>query len=558
MKQKIVLAYSGGLDTSTMTKWLTEEKGYDVVTFTGDVGQKVDLKAAEEKAKKIGAVAAYTEDLKEEFALGYIFPAIKANALYEGKYPLLSSLSRPLLAKKLVEIAKKEDAVAVAHGATGKGNDQVRFEVTIHALAPDLKIIAPVREWGFTRPEQKEYCKKHGIELNEKEVKYSLDQNLWGRSIESGPLEDPEHEPDDDVYYYTCKDVDAPDEPEYVEIGFEEGVPVSVSGKNMKPVELLKKLNELGGTHGIGLIDQVESRLVGIKSREVYECPAATILIEAHKDLEKLVFTRHMVSFKSAVDQKWAELVYTGLWVEPLKDSLDAFIDYTQQFVNGTVKVKLYKGKCQVVGRKSPNSIYEYDLATYSKKGSFDQKASEGFIKLWGLQSALFKIKNKSEILVATKDDVAGIKELHDHFKKEGICLLDLTHDDIEQQKENFIVVKEGGQVIGCGRIVDYGKDLAEISTLLVDEKHQWKGYGTKIVKELVKKSKKSNFFVGTNKKYSGLFEKFGFKRFGSMKDGTEKGILKAGICSNCPKIETCVDNVFVKGEMYEKANLEN
>jgi len=394
MKEKVILAYSGGLDTSTMTKWLEKEKGYDVVTFTGDVGQKVDLKAVEEKAKKIGAVATYTEDLKEEFVLNYVFPAIKANGLYEAKYPLLSALSRPLLAKKLVEIAEKENAAAVAHGSTGKGNDQVRFEVTIHALAPDLKILAPVREWSFTRPDQQEYCKQHSIDIDETAAKYSVDQNLWGRSIECGPLENPENEPEDDIYQYICKDEHAPEKPEHVKIEFSKGVPVSLDGVETDPVELIQKLNELGGKHGVGLIDHMESRLIGIKSREVYECPAATILIEAHKDLENLVFTRHLVSYKHKVDHTWAELVYTGLWVDPLKDSLDAFIDYTQTVVNGAVTVKLYKGHCKVVSRSSPNSIYEHDLATYSKQGSFDQKSAEHFIKLWGMQSVLFKQKN--------------------------------------------------------------------------------------------------------------------------------------------------------------------
>ena len=393
MKKKVVLAYSGGLDTSVMVKWL-QEKGYDVVTFTGDLGQQIDLDAAEKKAKKTGAVSTYTEDMQKEFVEEYVWKALKANSLYEGSYPNSTTVGRPLLVKKLVEIAKKEGAAAIAHGCTGKGNDQVRFDVYTKSLAPDFEIIAPVREWNMNRTEEIEYAKKHGIEIPEIIGKYSTDQNLWGRSIECGPLEDPNHEPDDDVFELITKPEDAPDKPEYVKIQFEKGVPVALNGKKLGGVEIIEKLNELGGKHGVGIIDHMESRLVGIKSRETYECPAAVILIAAHKDLEKIIFTRHLVSFKNGIDWKWSEMAYTALWFDPLFDALNAFIDETQQYVNGEVTVKLYKGSCMAVGRTSPNSIYEYDLATYEEQGTFDQTDAEPFIKLWGLQSVLFKKKN--------------------------------------------------------------------------------------------------------------------------------------------------------------------
>ncbi len=393
-KEKVVLAYSGGLDTSVLAKLLQDKYGLEVITFTGDLGQGIELEKIPEKAKKVGVEKSYCIDLKKEFAENYVFPALKANALYEGSYPLSTAIGRPLLAKKLVEIANAENANFVAHGCTGKGNDQVRFEVTIKALNPDLKIIAPVREYGLTRTQSMEYAKENGIEIPEKIGKYSVDENLWGRSIECGHLENPENEPLEEVFEWTVQLEKAPDKPEYMKIKFENGIPIAINGAKIEPVELIQKLNEIGGLHGVGKIDHVESRLVGIKSREVYECPAATILIATHKDLEKLVLTKHILQFKSLVEQKWAELAYTGLWIDPLKNALDSFIDYTQQFVNGEVTVKLYKGNCQVVGRKSENSIYDYDLATYEEHGKFEQKDAEPFIKLWGLQSVLFNLKN--------------------------------------------------------------------------------------------------------------------------------------------------------------------
>ncbi len=377
--EKVVLAYSGGLDTSVMIKWLAEKHGFEVITLTVDVGQQEDLKAIEDKAKKIGSVKHYTIDAKKEFVEKFIFPAIKANALYEAKYPLSSALSRPLIATKLVEIAKKENASAVAHGCTGRGNDQVRFEITVEALAPDLQIIAPVREWKLTRTEEIAYAKKHGIPITPKKHSYSIDQNLWGRSIECGVLDDPEKEPPPDVFEWTVSPEEAPTKPEYVTIKFESGVPVAVNDKKLDPVELIMFMNKFAGKHGVGRIDHIEDRVVGLKSREVYECPAATCILEAHKDLEKLVLTRHELTFKQHVDTEWSWLVYSGLWVDPLRMDLEAFINNTQERVSGEVKLKLFKGNAFVVGRSSPFSLY------FEPK--YNQSIAQGFVKLWGLPS---------------------------------------------------------------------------------------------------------------------------------------------------------------------------
>jgi argininosuccinate synthase len=393
---KVVLAYSGGLDTSVCLKWLEEKYSAKVVTLTVDVGQKEDLKRVEERAIKIGAVKHYSIDAKEEFVKYYIFPAIKANALYQGKYPLGTALARPLIASKLVEVAEKENANAVAHGSTGKGNDQVRFEVSVRALNPRLRVIAPVREWGMVRDKEVEYAKEHGIEVSSVSKKYSIDENLWGRSIEGGPLENPENEPEDDVFKWANKIDNTPDEPEYVTITFDKGVPTRLNGEELNEVELIKRLNEIAGKHGVGVIDHIEDRLVGIKSREVYEYPAALTLIEAHKDLEKLTLTRHESMFKSFVEQEWSWLVYSGLWFEPLRLDLQAFIDETQKRVCGEVKVKLYKGLCRVVSRKSRYSLYNYGLATYESASTFEQRLGEGFAKLWGLPSELGYSKVKS------------------------------------------------------------------------------------------------------------------------------------------------------------------
>jgi argininosuccinate synthase len=379
-----------------LIKWLQEKYDADVITVTVNVGQQENLKAAEEKAKKLGALKHYSIDAKDEFAKDYIFPAIKANALYEGKYPISTSLSRPLIAAKMVEVAEKEGATGFAHGCTGRGNDQVRFDVTLGALAPGLKIIAPVREWGMTRDEEIAYAKKKGIPVSTAAKKYSIDASVWGRAIECGLLEDASNEPPEDAYEWTAAPEKAPDKPEYVTIKFEAGVPVAVNGEKLKPLALIEKLNKTAGKHGVGRIDHIEDRLVGIKSREVYECPAATVLLEAHKDLEKMVFTRHEVLFKQHVDAEWAYLAYVGLWVDPLREDLDAFIDKTQENVTGEVKVKLYKGGLQVVGRSSPMSLYDKNLANYNIKTTFNQSYSKGFIELWGLQTRMHNALKKS------------------------------------------------------------------------------------------------------------------------------------------------------------------
>jgi len=384
---KVVLAYSGGLDTSVSIKWLQEKYGYDVITVTVDVGQGEDFKEIEEKAYEVGAIKHYTVNAISEFVNEYVNPAIKSNALYQGKYPLSSALSRPLIAKHLVKIAEKEGAEAVAHGSTGKGNDQVRFEVSIKALNPNLKVVAPVREWNLTREEEIEYAKKHGIPVKAtKKNPYSIDQNLWGRSIEGGVLEHLEEEPPEEVFEWTVNPVKAPDTPGYVTIHFHDGVPTGLNNEEMDEVKLITELNHLVGMHGVGRIDHVEDRLVGIKSREVYECPAALAIIEAHKDLEKLVLTRHENNFKELIDQAWTQLVYNGLWMEPLRSDLQAFIDATQvPRVSGQVTLKLFKGGMRVVGRKSEYALYDLRLSTYDASSTFNQASAAGFIELWGL-----------------------------------------------------------------------------------------------------------------------------------------------------------------------------
>ncbi len=385
LTDKIVLAYSGGLDTSVCIKWLKEKFMADIITVTVDVGQKENLEEIGKRAQQIGAIKHYLIDSKEEFVKDYVFPSIKANALYESKYPLSTSLSRPLIASKLVEIAEKEGAFAVAHGCTGKGNDQVRFEVTIKALNPKLKVMAPAREWNFSREQEIKYAKEHGIKIEPKKSVFSIDQNLWGRSIECGPIEDPEVEPPLEAFEWTKPLNEAPEEASYVSIGFEKGVPITINGEEKKPVELVSNLNQIAGMNGVGIIDHIEDRLVGIKSHEVYECPAALCLIEAHKDLEKLVLTRHELFFKEIIDSQWAWLVYSGLWLDPLKKDLDAFINSTQERVSGNVRIKLYKGNYRVVGRSSPYSLYDMNLATYGISSKFDQSLAQGFIELWGL-----------------------------------------------------------------------------------------------------------------------------------------------------------------------------
>lgn len=396
MSDKIVLAYSGGLDTSVAIRWIKEKYGFDVVTLTVDVGQADDLVEVEKKSTLVGAIKHYTLDAKREFVEDYVFPAIKSNALYESKYPVSTALARPLIARKLVEIAQKENATAVAHGCTGKGNDQVRFEIGIKAYEPSLKIVAPAREWKLSREEEIHYAEKYGIPIpNDLENPYSVDQNLWGRSIECGILENPSTEPPAAVYEWTNAPEQAPDEPEYVTIEFEEGVPIKINHERLSPVEIVKKLNYIGGKHGVGRIDHIEDRLVGIKSREVYECPAAALLIEAHKELEKLVLTRHEVWFKQHIDAEWSNLVYAGLWNDPLKEDLDKFIDKTQERVSGEVRLKVYKGSVQVVGRSSPMSLYDTALVTYSGASTFDQSWSNGFIEIWGMPTVVANIRSR-------------------------------------------------------------------------------------------------------------------------------------------------------------------
>ncbi len=387
MKTKIVVAYSGGLDTSVMVKWLMEKYDAEIITATGNLGQKKELEGVREKAIHTGVSKVYIEDLTKEFVEEYIFPALKASALYEKSYPMATSLGRPLLAKLLVDVARKEGATMVAHGCTGKGNDQVRFEVSIGALAPELKVLAPLREWEFTsREEEMVYAKKHGIPVAAtKASPYSIDENIWGTSIECGVLEDPMVEPPADAYQRTVAPEQAPDKAEYVSIDFEEGIPVKLNGKNIDSVEMLHTLNEIGGRHGVGRIDLVENRLVGIKSREIYEAPAATILHFAHTELERLTLDKSVFNVKTQLSQEYANLVYNGLWYSPLKKALDAFVDETQRRITGTVYIKLFKGNVIVAGRTSKYSLYNTKLATYTEEDQFDHKASEGFIKIFGL-----------------------------------------------------------------------------------------------------------------------------------------------------------------------------
>ncbi|MFD2629776.1 argininosuccinate synthase [Oceanobacillus kapialis] len=403
VKEKIVLAYSGGLDTSVAVKWLQDKYNYDVIAVALDVGEGKDLDFVKEKALNVGAIKSYVIDAKELFAKQFVLPALKSNLLYEGKYPLISALSRPLIAKVLVNIAEKEGAVAVAHGCTGKGNDQVRFDVAFTALNPNLKIVAPVREWAMSREEELKYAKENGIPVPiDVDNPFSIDQNLWGRSNECGILEDPWVEAPEQAYDLTANPVDAPDQPETIQITFEEGTPVSLDGEALPLDKLILKLNEIAGKHGVGRIDHVENRLVGIKSREIYEAPAALTLIAAHQELEALTLPREVAQFKPLIEQKLAQTVYDGLWYSPLTNALTAFIDQTQTHVSGTVKVKLYKGHAKVVGRESAQSLYDFDLATYNAEDAFDHEAALGFIKLWGLPTKVHSTVNQT---YANKDE---------------------------------------------------------------------------------------------------------------------------------------------------------
>ncbi|EAD3041588.1 argininosuccinate synthase [Listeria monocytogenes] len=401
-KEKIVLAYSGGLDTSVAIQWLVES-GYEVIACCLDVGEGKNLDFIKEKAITVGASESYTIDAKEEFAEDFALIALQAHAYYEGKYPLISALSRPLIAKKLVEVARQEGASAIAHGCTGKGNDQVRFEVAIHALAPDLKVVSPVRDWKWSREEEINYAKEHNIPVPiDLDNPFSIDQNLWGRSNECGVLENPWTTPPEAAYDLTVSLEDAPDTPDIVEITFDAGIPISLNGENMSLANLILTLNEIAGKHGVGRIDHIENRLVGIKSREVYECPAAVTLITAHKELEDLTFVREVAHFKPIIEQKISETIYNGLWFSPLTEALVAFLKSTQKFVNGTIRVKLFKGHAIVEGRKSPNSLYDENLATYTSYDTFDQDAAVGFIKLWGLPTKVSAEVN-SKVTITTE-----------------------------------------------------------------------------------------------------------------------------------------------------------
>ena len=383
---RVVLAYSGGLDTSVAIRWIGEKYGLEVIALTVDVGNERDMSAIQAKALQIGAVKALVVDARDLFVKYFVFPALQAGALYEGAYPLATALARPLIAKIMVDVARKENALAVAHGCTGKGNDQVRFDVSITALAPDIRIIAPVREWRMTRDEEIEYAAAHGIPVPVTlKSPYSVDQNLWGRSIECGVLEDPWAEPPAEVYTWTTDPGAAPAEPLYLEIDFEKGIPVALDGEAMDGVALIQKLNDVGGRHGVGRVDHVENRLVGIKSREIYEAPAAIILHAAHNSLEGLTMTKDAARFKAQVAAQYADLVYNGLWFSALHQDLAAYVASSQRHVTGTVRLRLHRGVCTAVGRKSPVSLYNLELATYDKSDAFDHNAALGFIKLWAL-----------------------------------------------------------------------------------------------------------------------------------------------------------------------------
>ena len=386
-KKKIVLAYSGGLDTSVLVRILREDYGYDVVACHVDVGEARDPEVIRARAQKAGAIASEVVTAQEELAKDFCFPALQANALYEGIYPLSAALSRPLIAKHLVMAARKHGAEAVAHGATGKGNDQVRFDLAVKGLAPDLAIVAPQREKNITRDAAMEYAKLHGIEVpTTQKSPFSVDENLWGRSIEGGVLEDPSEEPPEEAFAWTKSWKDAPSEPAYVTIGFEKGLPVSVDGVPLSPAALLRKVGQIAGENGVGRIDLMENRVVGIKSREVYECPAAVTLITAHRDLERFTTLGASRRLKTLLDQKYAELIYEGFWYSPYRDSLQAFNDVHDRSTTGSVRLRLFKGACAVVGRTSPFGIYNKSLSTYGVGDRFDHKAAEGFIQLLGLE----------------------------------------------------------------------------------------------------------------------------------------------------------------------------
>ena len=397
MAEKIVLAYSGGLDTSVAIRWLKEDRGYDVIALTVDVGMDRSREELESRATATGAVKYVWVDAQDTFIRNFAFPALRTGARYQGHYPLATALSRPLIARELAEVARQEGATAVAHGCTGKGNDQVRIDVGVQSLAPHLKIVAPLREWEMDRESEIAYAQEHNIAISVTTASpYSIDENLWGRSIETGILEDPWIEPPPDVYFWTRSASDAPDQPVYVEIGFEEGVPVSIDGAKPDPVALVKQLNAVAGEHGVGRVDMVEDRLVGIKSREIYEAPAATVLLAAHEALESLTLSKEQRRLKGALSREYSELVYNGLWFSAHHQDIAAYVQSTQRYVTGDVRLKLHKGNATIVGRKSPRSLYDFSLATYDKEDQYDRTAAVGFINIWGLPS---RVQAKAQML---------------------------------------------------------------------------------------------------------------------------------------------------------------
>ncbi|CAN5123074.1 argininosuccinate synthase [soil metagenome] len=392
----LVLAYSGGLDTSVAIQWLKENKGYDIIACAADIGQAQpgEMDRVRQRALDCGAVESIVVDAKDEYATDFVAPAIAANAMYMGKYPLVSALSRPLITRHLVAVAKEHGAVGIAHGCTGKGNDQVRFEVTAMAIAPELRVVAPIREWGLSREESIGWAQERGIPIPvKKDSPYSFDENLWGRTAECGILEDPWASPPEEVFERSAALADTPDEAEEMIIRFERGLPVAVDGREMGLVELIAEVDTRAGAHGVGRIDMVEDRLVGIKSREIYECPGAITLLAAHRDLEDLTLEQELAQEKRAVEGRYAQLIYNGLWYTPLKEALDAFIAVSQRYVTGEVRMSLYKGTASVAGRRSDLALYDHDLATYDAEDAFDHTQSEGFVKLWGLPTKVWSAK---------------------------------------------------------------------------------------------------------------------------------------------------------------------
>lgn len=408
MPGKVVLAYSGGLDTSVAIKWIKEKYDLDVVTLTVDVGANDrDLESVRERALQIGAVKAIVRDVKEDFIKYFIWPALQAGAIYEGQYPLATALARPLIAWNLVQVAREEGCTAVAHGCTGKGNDQVRFDISVNVLAPDLKIIAPVREWRMTRDEEIEYARVNNIPLlSVSQKRFSVDQNLWGRSVEAGPLEDPWNEPPEEAYEWTGHPEEWPNEPQEISLEFERGLPVALDGERLDGVSLITKLNEIAGRHGIGRIDHIENRLVGIKSREIYEAPAAVLLHKAHRWMEDITLTKEAARFKEKVAAEYADLIYNGLWFSPLHQDLAAYVASSQRFVTGTIRLKLFKGMVIKSGTRSPQSLYNFSLATYDKGDQYNHDAAIGFINIFGLS---LRNQSQTQLKGNTPDDMLSL-----------------------------------------------------------------------------------------------------------------------------------------------------